>query len=320
VDQRALPLQVRFLAGESTGSYLTRLAARNGLRAGQLLDSVGEGLSFGEVDPRFTELYLNRAARVRLAALTGREVEVLVRALPSLQDAYLLSDADASSRPVWKWPWTPHGGYLVRGCALCAATRGIEQAVWLMRPDPWHLCLRHRRFTDSSRDDARAFLDLSKGPAVLEAERRQRLLLRRMGPAGRVMVADAYAVLARSMLRLPQLGHQRTAVLWRLPHATELAWQMAGWERARLAGRTRPAGAHRQRLRHTLRPHGFDAGEALTQWIGQHTGRTAPTRAPARRRWPGVHTPHTPPDPLQSIDEISCLPWSCVGYTERPWG
>ena len=48
---RWLPLQMRFLAGESTGSYVTRLAGRNGLTVGQLLDSIRDGLSPSEVDP-----------------------------------------------------------------------------------------------------------------------------------------------------------------------------------------------------------------------------------------------------------------------------
>ncbi|MFB7379798.1 TniQ family protein [Kitasatospora purpeofusca] len=43
MDLWKLPLHVRFLPSESTGSYVARLAERNGLSVDDLLETVGEG-------------------------------------------------------------------------------------------------------------------------------------------------------------------------------------------------------------------------------------------------------------------------------------
>lgn len=196
---RALPLQVRFFAGESVGSYVTRLAGRNKVSVPYLLQEVGEGRSAALVDPRYTELYVDRAGRERLAALSGRPVGQMVRALPSLRDEHLLPPGGAG--PVWRWPWAPHGGYVVRGCALCAARRSIAAPVWMLCPDMWHICVRHGRLTDNSRNDTRPFIDLAPGPHVVRAEQQRRHLVGRFGTVGRIAVADAFGVLAYKGLR-----------------------------------------------------------------------------------------------------------------------
>ncbi|MDT0382442.1 hypothetical protein RM572_27160 [Streptomyces sp. DSM 42041] len=90
-----LPLQVRLVSGESTGSFLGRLAA---LLAQELLDMMGVGTK--AMDPQFTEVYLNGAALERLAVMVGLAPEVLQRALPNLRPHRLL---DPGPGPAWKW-------------------------------------------------------------------------------------------------------------------------------------------------------------------------------------------------------------------------
>jgi hypothetical protein len=311
---RALPLQVRFFSGESVGSYVTRLAARNGLSVQQLLESMGEGLSAASVDPRYTELYVDRAGREQLAALSGRPVADMVRALPSLADEHLL--ATQGSVPVWRWPWSPHGGYLVRGCALCAAARGIDTPVWMVRADTWHICVRHARFTDNSRDDAHPFIDLSPGPHVVEAEQKVRKLERRYGRVGRSMVADAFGIHAHGATRL-RLGSRRTAVLHLLPHVAALAQSLLSVEMRRLAGRlTKDEHAHWGLNRHKGR--GLHVSQAFAMWGNKHSLLAQEGAAPGC--CPAQPDPHPRVGSLQSVDEIMCLPAPPFPVPERPYG
>ncbi|OII69877.1 TniQ family protein [Streptomyces sp. CC77] len=315
---RALPLRLRFLAGESTGSYVTRLAARNGLAVGRLLDCVGEGLSAAEVDPRYTELYVNRAARERLSALAGRPVEELVRALPSTGEEHLLPDG-RSGQPLWRWPWEPHGGYLVRGCALCAAARDAGDPVWLISPDAWHICVQHGRFMDNSRDDRDLFIDLSRGPHVLEAERRRAELVRTLGPAGRALVADAFGVLAHPTVGAPRLGTSRTTPLGLLPSAVKIAHVMTSAERRRLAGRLSPQESG-QWLRQAASEFGHRVGRSLTSWSAQHPPLATPVPRPQRGTHLPLAAPHQQVGGMQSVDELTCVPWSVLADVERPYG
>ncbi|MBT2529935.1 TniQ family protein [Streptomyces sp. ISL-99] len=315
---RSLPLKVRFLAGESTGSYMTRLATRNGLTASRLLDSLGEGQSAPDVDPRYTELYVNRAARGRLAALIGRPVGELTRALPSTSDEHLLPD-NADGGPVWKWPWVPHGGYLVRGCALCATVREVDEPVWLICPDRWHICVRHGRFSDNSRDDKVPFIDLAPGPHVVEAERRRVELVRRLGPAGRVLVADAFGVLAHEAVRAPRLGTDRTTPLRLLPTVVKVASAMISAERRRVEGRLTRV-HQREWLRQAKSEFRSDIGMALQAWSEKHTLPRTPVQPRPRGTHLPLALPHEEIGGMQSVDEITCVPWGVLAMTERPYG
>ncbi|MFF2308196.1 TniQ family protein [Streptomyces sp. NPDC058128] len=315
---RALPLRPRFLAGESTGSYVTRLASRNGLTVGQLLDSVGKGLSAAEVDPRYTELYVNRAARERLAALVGRPVEELVRALPSLGEEHLLSDGK-SGQPLWRWPWEPRGGYLVRGCALCAAARDAGDSVWLISPDTWQICVHHGRLMDNSRDDRELFIDLSRGPHVLEAERRRVELVRTLGPAGRALVADAFGVLAHEFSKAPRLGTSRTTPLVLLPSVMRIASVMVSAERRRLAGRLSSAESE-QWLQQAASGLGHGSGWGLRAWRAQHPPLGTPVPRSQRGTYLPLAAPHEQVSGMQSVDELSCVPWKVLADVERPYG
>ncbi|WP_318205849.1 TniQ family protein [Streptomyces sp. SCL15-4] len=314
---RPLPLQVRFIAEESTGSYVTRLASRNGLTVGRLLDSVGEGRSAPEVDPRYTELYVNRAARDRLAALVARPVEELIRALPSTADEHLLTERN--SGPVWRWPWAPRGGFLVRGCALCAAARETDATTWRISSDMWHICMRHGRFTDNSRDDRVPFIDLSPGPHVVEAERWRRDLVRRLGPAGRVLVADAFGVLAHEATHLPRLGAARTTPLRLLPAAVRLASAMASVERRRVEGRM-TSEEYALWVKQAPSQFGLFIGRVLGAWAAKHPL----PHTPVPKARPGTHlplaAPHERVGALQSVNELTCVPWEVLATVERPYG
>ncbi|MET8646459.1 TniQ family protein [Streptomyces sp. NPDC004675] len=309
---------MRFFAGESTGSYVTRLAARNGLSVERLLESVGDGLSAAKVDPRYTELYVDRAGRDQLAALTGRSVADLVRALPSLEDEHLLPSQGGG--PVWKWPWEPHGGYLVRGCALCAAGRDINTPIWMMCPDMWHICVRHGRFTDNSRDDRIPFIDLAPGPHVVSAEQQRLQLVHRLGATGRALMADAFGVLAYEAPDRLRLGGRRTAPLGLLPAAVRLASAMASMERRRLEFQLSTAD-YRRWLEQTRASSGGRFRIALHTWTTRHRLLEGAPAAPAgrRRRLP-LNVPHEEVGSMQSVDEIACVPWPVLGSGEHPYG
>jgi len=315
---RALPQQVRFVAGESTGSYVTRLAARNGQSVAQLLDSVGRGQSRA-VDPRYTELYVDAAGRERLAALTGRTVRELQRALISLRDGQLLPAGREG--PVWKWLWEPRDGYLVRACALCTASRGVRGPVWLMLPDTWHICVRHGRLTDNSRDDSTTFARLDAWPQAVVAERQRRRLELRLGPVARSLVADAFAVLAHPSSRRPRLGSHRGVVAHLLPSAMRVARLMARVECPRLGGRL--TGFEYARWgRDVVGELGPGVYRALSRWQEEHA--LLPWRGvnDARPRGvrPGSAAPHARIAELASVDQLACLPWDMLEKAERPFG
>lgn len=321
---RPLPYQMPLLDGESTGSFVTRLAARHGQSVSHLLATVGEGRSAADIDPWQSELYLNAAARQRLATLARRPLAQLTRALASLRDEHLLPDG--SGAPAYKWPWRPHSGFLVRGCALCTARRGVLDQVWLIRPDPWHICVRHGRFYDISRDGRLPFIDLSPGPHVLRAELRRLQLVRRLGPVGQLLVADAFAVLAHPAVHLPRLGGSRTALLRLLPTAVTVAYRMARLERLRLDGRL-IHDDYRRWCEEGRSDLGWQLGMALGAWSERHLPLQLPplpfTRAarPHSRHYRQPGFPHQPAVPeMAPVDKLTCLSWEILARGPRPYG
>ncbi|MGW1878804.1 TniQ family protein [Streptomyces sp. NPDC001975] len=302
--------------GESTGSFVTRLAARHGQSVSYLLATVGEGRTAAGVDPWESELYLNAAARQRLALLARRPLAQLTRALASLRDEHLLPDG--SGAPAYQWPWRPHSGFLVRGCALCAARRGVLDPVWLIRPDPWHICVRHGRFHDDSRDERASFIDLSPGPHVIQAER-LRLRLVGAGPVGRLLVADAFGVLAKGAVYLPRLGSSRTAPLRLLPIAVRIASRMARLERHRLEHRLRPD-EHQRWREQVTRDLGRGLGAALAIWSGLHPPLRGPRTDPSSRWQQLPSFPHQDVPEMASVDKLTCVPWEVLARDARPYG
>lgn len=161
----ALPIALAPIHQETLGSYLCRLAIANRRPAqviAQLLGPVRAGFS-----PLVDETtWWSPEAPQRLAALTGRSIHQLAKALPVVAE-HLRSGVSSS---------TPFR--LSRLCRLCAARRGAEHVLVITRaPFHQHLCFRHHRWT-------RATCDIVTGdlPELLERQRRLNRLVRAHGP------------------------------------------------------------------------------------------------------------------------------------------
>ncbi|WP_416972211.1 TniQ family protein [Streptomyces sp. 4F14] len=320
LGRRRLHLRLRFLAGESTGSYVTRLASRNRLPVEAVLRSMGTGPM--PVDPQYTELYLSRYARERLATLAGYTVAEMQTRLVSLRDAFLMPDGAEDD---WEWPWDARAGYLVQACSLCAARRGTRSPAWLILPDPWHVCLRHQRWTDNSRNAQHPYIDLSGLKDVIRAQRRLNHLGRQLGPAVRWVFADACSILACSRyLEDPaqteewaflatQLGERRVRPLAQLSVLSLLTRDLAWLEVRRLHGDLGRAG-YREWLDRVTRRHGYAFAGPLREWHSKHR--------PLGRGFPELFgdqpppgnvvlrvTGHELPSCLAAVEDLSCLPW-----------
>ncbi|WP_281290625.1 TniQ family protein [Embleya hyalina] len=331
---RPWPLAVRFVAEESTGSFLVRWAAANGRTLGDLLEDLGEG-GQPPADPGSAEVYLSRPALAWLAAMTGRAVPVLRRALPGLRGPLLLPGEDAR----WHCPWTPAAGVLVRACPCCAGARGAADA-WVLARDPWRVCLRHRRWTDGARARDPGWYDLRAVPEAVAAWRGLERLERRFGPTGVALVADAFAVAGWWWRRVPQArvwadrerrvgagpGAVRTAALVMAPEVYAVARLLLRHERARGLTDHGGAGAGAELLAAawvSAGPLGLSAAVAqqpVAEWLARHHRTLPPVpgeRVPGRgggmhRSAPVRAVAHERDDPRACLDDRTCLPW-CWG-------
>ncbi|WP_147408960.1 TniQ family protein [Kitasatospora xanthocidica] len=350
MPSRPEPLRVRFVAFESTASYLWRLAAVNGRGADDLLGDIGDG-GHGRkaLAPHLAEVYLSRPALERLAVLAGCDPRVLQRALPNLRDPLLLPGED----PRWQWPWAPRAGSLVRACRLCAASRGAGSSVWLAWPDPWKVCLKHQRWTDGVRDEAGGCFDLASVPEVLRAHRRRLLLERRFGLGGAALVADAFAITGWWWRHAPQaplwrrreqraglgIGALRWAPMLIYPEAVALARVLLGFERGRRSGLEcggkggeaagEGDGGGRAALVEQTEALAVRAGVdaaigrvPVAEWLSRHqqvlheAGELV-LFGTGRRREPVRAAVHMNDAPLASIDGRSCLPWQWTDLHQR---
>lgn len=110
--RRPLPLRVRPVPGESTGSFVNRLAHANGLSLAAFLDRVGQGEASAYTErvekyPQSTEMYVNEAGLHYLAVLADRAAGLLQQDLPSLGAEHLLPGPEAAQ---WRWRWEPVAG------------------------------------------------------------------------------------------------------------------------------------------------------------------------------------------------------------------
>lgn len=323
-----LALPVRHVPGESTGSFVNRLARANGLQLGELLDRVGLGQT--AVDPQFAEMYVNQAGLEYLAVLAGRPARALQRALPSLAPERILP-GDGPAR--WHWPWEPTDGYLVRGCDLCAAAQGAREPVWLMCPDNWHVCVRHSRWTDDARGDTAGVVRLDKLPEVIDAHRRRLLRRRRVGAAAEGLFADAHQIAGHWWSTAPgtPMWHQRAtevgldplearaAPLVFYPEAVFVAGALVDYERRLAAGGD--CAVVLAVLDEALERWGLDVTRArspLREWVMRH-------REPAPRSGGGRRRPQLALGPghqrsaeaAGSLADRSCLPWQLgLGHAE----
>ncbi|MGW6207385.1 TniQ family protein [Streptomyces sp. NPDC055089] len=286
----ALPLRVGPVAGESTGSFVNRLAHGNGLSLADFLDRVGQGEASADPErveryPQCTEMYVNEAGLRYLAILADRSPGLLQQDLPSLGASQLLVGAQGGAAE-WRWPWEPLAGHLVRYCPLCGDDLGVGEAVWLISPDSWQVCLRHGSWSDDSRGRGPDFVRLTELPETATAHRVRQELAQRWGRAGEELFADAFQVAVYWWTRMPDTVNwvrrawtagldareMRAAPLVIYPEAAKLARAMLGFERAGqrdAADRSRWLAGMEQ----LMAVWGVDVAEgrqALLMWLGRH--------------------------------------------------
>lgn len=244
--------------------------------------------------------------------------------LVGLRNEFLMPDGDKDD---WEWPWDARAGYIVQACSLCAAQRGTRSPAWLILPDPWHVCLRHHRWTDNSRSTQHPYIDLSNFKDVIRAQQRLNRLGKHLGPAARWVFADACSLLVRAnYLEDPaqteewaalatQVGEQRVRPLAQLSRLSLLTRDLAWLEVRRLYKELDHVG-YQKWLDRTTRRHGFVFARPLKQWHSQHQplSRGIPelfSDQPPPRHVLRRVTGHELPSCLAAVEDLSCLPWLC---------
>ncbi|MFD9821338.1 TniQ family protein [Streptomyces violascens] len=201
-------LRVAPLTGETTWSFLYRVAASYGMPPGALLpwwDQTNGRPRHASGEPRAdAEIHLNRAGQQMLAQLSGADGGSLARALPTWPlGPTAFEDRADDERPLLKWQtgsaaWGP----VAFGCRLCTARRtgaGVRVMRYAQR---WErVCVRHGRWAlDADADQFLEHLDLRGIPDVAAAQRRWLGVARHAARAGTdpgEVFALAYAVVAR---------------------------------------------------------------------------------------------------------------------------
>jgi TniQ len=171
---RPLPRTVRPFPGETTASYLARLAHANRL------------------DTEALRCYITGHRRRtppfpagRLAIVTGFPASTLRHAIPDLGFGYGALDEDhhnGAGLPQRKQDDGPP-------CRLCLLARGIALPVRCWKRPEDVICLRHRRWTGPGSETGQP--DLSAQPDILQAHKQHLRLVRRFG---RDSVAFEFAV------------------------------------------------------------------------------------------------------------------------------
>jgi hypothetical protein len=240
-------------------------------------------------------MYVNAAGRNYLSVLSGLDVGLLKRALPSLADGLLLPGAGGA---VWQWPWEAEGGHLVPWCALCGHRRQVGERVWLMSADSWRMCDRHLRWTDDSRSTDPDTVSVAPLAECVAAQRDRLRLQRKFKSAGEELFADACQVMYRWWSYAPdtlvwvqrawtaglEARSARAVPLVVLPEAVTLAWLMLRFEQAGLRT-SQDRGRWMVRVRHQADVWDVDfaAGkDALLQWLERHSRPAATSAAAAR--------------------------------------
>lgn len=225
-------LQVPPVAGETTWSYLSRIAGRYGMEPAALLPwwTWTGSRPRDEVGPREdAEVLLNPAGRRLLAQLGGVDEQVLVRALPAFGDGPQPGapnspswpgrpgEAVGSGKPAGRWKVASAGehGPVAYGCPLCTAARTGHDTVVVRYLAPWQrVCARHQRWLQTCGDGHRhRNLDLRAVPEIPAAQR--------AWPKGTRTAAAAGADPGR---------------VFTLAHAVVCAWweQALNWEQERI--------------------------------------------------------------------------------------
>lgn len=342
---RALPQQVRFLHGESAGSFVHRLAAANGLEFADLLHLIGRGRKKLPA-PGSAELYFNAAALSRLSVLSGRDPRRLQHALPAARPENMLPSV--RNYPAWRWfPQESGRQRLVTACRGCAAVRGAMQTVYVWSDLPWQVCLRHGTWQDLQ-PDRDAWAPPAKAMTwILQTHQRRLAFEQRLGPMGRPLFADAYMTLLTWQQQgwmLPQWLDRRQSLdgidstspllasVVMYPEAVELAQLFGQYERRRLTGTLQEHQWRWQLADAVVRwqaPPGWpvrtatatdEAREPIDAWIARHNPTGGPRRTLHRvsvspPHWTQLHRhrrlrlqePHPHTDPFTPLERMSCL-------------
>ncbi|WP_308119934.1 TniQ family protein [Streptomyces sp. MBT84] len=321
--------------GESTGSFVNRLAHANGLGLAAFLDRVGQGEASAdprqvEKYPRCIEMYVNEAGLRYLSVLADLPAGLLQQDLPSLGADRLLADREDAAAE-WRWPWKPLAGHLVRYCPLCSDALKVGDAVRLMSSDNWQVCLRHGYWSDDSRGHGPDFVQLAELPETVTAHRVRKGLAEQWGQAGEELFADAFQIAVNWWTRMPEtmcwvqrawtagLGarEMRAAPLVIYPEAAALARAMLDFEQA---GQRDTADRARwlESVEQLMSGWGVDVAEgrqALLVWLGRHRmGPPAPGRPAGRRHLTLALGHNRIASRTGSVDQRSCLPWQ-LGMT-----
>ncbi|MFJ9846347.1 TniQ family protein [Kitasatospora sp. NPDC101155] len=181
-------LRIRPLPGESTASYLTRLAHAYRQSLPQLLDALAiavDAQGKGLATVPGVELHPNRSAQVRIAALARVPHAHLARALPHWEPVASTRPARPGSGhelPHISWQRTArHRQPPITACPACVLhhTRGATRTAWAYTPDHQRLCTRHHTWPTTGEHNH--ILNVAELPELQPAQRAHQRLLRRQG-------------------------------------------------------------------------------------------------------------------------------------------
>ncbi|MGW3544766.1 TniQ family protein [Nocardia niigatensis] len=168
-----LPFSVRPVRGETTSSYLFRLARTNELVVPTtLLRALGEpSVSLDRYMLRdHEEIMLNRTAQQRLACFAGMPLERLRSSLP------LPALADTREKPSPRTAIQIIGSHIRDHCASCCARIPGNPPIQIYFAHSSIICRRHRRWLGTRFE--RVQIDLSGSLEILTAYRRRDRLFR----------------------------------------------------------------------------------------------------------------------------------------------
>jgi hypothetical protein len=207
---RRLPITTPPFPCETVGSYVRRLAIANHLHPSEFED------------------YLRRRERrvnpAWLAAVSGRPLSVLQRALPELRPASdLPADFDHHE------PTLP--------CRQCTARRGITGTVTCWAPPHRNVCLRHRRWVGHIDPAFQGLLDgrdpqpnLTLLADVVSAERRLRRLARRHGQGPVILAYRTGLHVALRWADRNDWGYHRHRRIELLGFVPATGWRFPSWD------------------------------------------------------------------------------------------
>ncbi|MEU7045902.1 hypothetical protein AB0A77_33260 [Streptomyces varsoviensis] len=337
-DAAPRPVGLEPVPGESTGSFVRRLAQVNAAAVADVLGEAGGRARPQELDPCVQEVFLHEQAVDRLAVMAWQTPQDLRRALPTLAWSRGCSTRRLVRVAAWDGPWT-----VLEPCALCLARRAdVVAPVWLASGERWQVCVRHGRWLRDASGGGPAQVSLAGLEPVVRAHRRWVRLRQRVGPYARALLADAMQVSAcwwqSRRMGAETVWAQREAALgqgrqlWSVPlvvypEAVVVAEAMAVYERQRRWGRDFGNGAPGWVSRHWISfvgerlgmPEEMQQGgyRMLREWTLLHRV-SAPVVARLAQQPPppdylSQRLPALPPHralPAQgALEDASCLQW-----------